>query len=366
MERRSAERRAWPRGPAHLLVLCALLAACEATGPEPPGQEAPRVPLREVAAQREVRIGIGAAAGRYFGATTGLGVKYNQVLAREFNVLTPENDMKHERLQPSRGVFDFTRADAMVEFAEQQGMKVRGHTLVWHNQNASWLADRSWTAEEAAALLDEHVTTVVGRYRGRVAAWDVVNEAVDDRGVLRPTPWAGGAGRSYIEQAFRAARAADPDALLFYNDYSLEWPGPKQDSVFALLRDLRERGVPVDGIGFQGHFEVGGGTPSRHALRVAFDRFAALGLRVHVTELDIRVPVPATAGSLQTQAQNYRDVFEVCAQTPACDMVVTWGFTDLDSWVPGHFPGKGAALLFDASIEPKPAYWAVHDLLSGM
>jgi endo-1,4-beta-xylanase len=336
------------------------LCAC---GSEPVGDDgtpAPRVPLRELAEARG--LGIGSAADRSFHLAGDEGVAFRAVLAGEFDVLTPENDMKHDRLQPSRGVFDFVRADSLVAFAEANDMRVRGHTLVWHRQLASWLTAGVWTADEVRALLEEHVTTVVRHYRGRIAAWDVVNEAFADDGSLRSGFWNDHLGREYIELAFAWAHAADPEAALYYNDYGLEWSSAKTDSAIALLGDLVTRGVPVHGIGFQAHFQAGQ-LPSQDDLVAVFNRFAALGLAIHVTELDIRIPLPATAEDLQTQAENFARVAGACLRVPACAMVVLWGFTDGDSWIPAAFPGFGQALIFTAAYQPKPAYWALHDLL---
>jgi endo-1,4-beta-xylanase len=364
------------RARAAAALVAALLAACgggggDPTGPsvQPPTTNPPTAtatPLRQLITDRGHRIRVGAAAGALFNRTDAAGTQFMTVLAREFNVLTAENDMKPDALQPSRGAFRWARADSMVDFAARNGMTVRGHTLVWHNQLPAWLSAASLSADQLRTAFDEHITAAVGHFRGKLIAWDVVNEAVDDAGALRgaSTIW-GRLGREYIERAFRVARAADPNVALFYNDYSLEWPGAKQDSVYALLRDLKARGVPVDGIGFQGHFIAGGGTPSRAALEQTFRRFAELGLKIHVTELDVRMPMPATDANLQAQAQNYRAVFEACAAVPACEMVVTWGLTDLSSWIPTTFPGQGDALLFDAAFRPKPAYTAVNDFLAG-
>jgi endo-1,4-beta-xylanase len=292
------------------------------------------------------------------------GTQFKTIARREFSALTAENDMKHQRLQPQRGVFRFERADSLVAYAEASGMQMRGHTLVWHQQNASWLSAGSWTQEQARALLQEHITTVMSHFRGRIVAWDVVNEALNDDGSLRSTFWLANVGADYIDEAFRAARLADPQALLFYNDYNIEGINAKSDSVYALVRGMQQRGVPIDGVGFQGHFQAGN-LPSKQALATNIARFAALGLKVHFTELDIRLQQPSTLAQQSTQADNYRDVFDVCIQSTACQMIVTWGLTDKESWIPGTFSGWGEALLFDTQYRPKIAYWAVHNLLSG-
>jgi endo-1,4-beta-xylanase len=351
------------------LLLCALLGAaagCSSPtasggGTEPPptgggGTTPTPDPLRTLADRHSIRFG--AAVGRLFPDDA----RFTAVLEREFSMLTPENDLKFDATEPARGQYRFTRADAMLDFAVSKGMTVRGHTLVWHNQLPAWLTSGSWTRDEAREIMENHIAALVGHYKGQLAAWDVVNEAIDDAGAPRAGFWLNTIGPDYIELAFRAARAADPDAALYYNDYSLEYGGAKTDAVYQLLSDLKGRGVPIDGIGFQAHFEAGK-LPSLETMKSVFARFAALGLKIQITELDIRVPMPATAASLQTQAADYRTVVTACRETPACNAIVTWGVTDADSWVPTTFPGFGAPLLFDAAYAPKPAYTAVAEAL---
>ena len=352
-----------------LLVAAACGGSADAGPAGPAAPTAPRVPaaptpLRTLAETRRLHIGVGTAIGSYFNRADAAGTEYMAVLKREFNVVTPENDLKFSALRPTRATFRFARPDSMLEFATANGMRMRGHTLVWHNQLPSWLTGGTWTQAEGVALLDEHIAAVVGHYKGKIAAWDVVNEAFDDSGVPRTTFWSTLIGPSYIAQAFRSAAAADPGARLFYNDYNIETIGAKSNAVLAMLAELKASGVPVHGVGLQAHF-IAGQAPSRDALVANMNRFAALGLAIEITELDIRVPVPASAAALQTQAQNYADVVRACLDVPACDMVVAWGFTDLSSWVPSTFAGQGAALLFDESFQPKPAYTAVNVLFAG-
>ena len=318
-------------------------------------------PLR-VSMARHNRL-IGAAADRGFNVPGAEGAQFRALLGREFSVFTPENDLKHARLRPARDVYRFDRADSLVAFAQAQGMKVRGHTLVWHRQLAPWLTRGTWTAEEVRGQLVEHITTVAGHYRGKLAAWDVVNEAIDDTARFRASFWSNHLGRNYIELAFRTAHAADPDVPLFYNDYNIEDINPKSDSTYVMIRDLVRRGVPIHGIGFQAHFRAGR-LPARESITANFARFAALGLKIHITELDIRIEEPFTPAALQTQAQDYRLVVDVCLQTTVCEMVVLWGVTDRYSWIPGSFPGTGAALLFDGDYQPKPAYNALQERLA--
>jgi endo-1,4-beta-xylanase len=191
-----------------------------------------------------------------------------------------------------------------------------------------------------------------------------VNEPVDDNAQRRVTFWSTALGSNYIARAFTLARLADPTALLFYNDYNIEGLSAKSDTVYAMLSALKAGGVPVDGIGMQGHFIVGQ-LPTRASLLANFARFAALGLKIEITELDIRVPLPATAQNLAQQATDYQTIVYACVQSAACDAVELAGVYDGDSWVPSAFPGYGSALLYDSTFHPKPAYTAVSLFLAG-
>lgn len=312
---------------------------------------------------------IGTAVG-YTGTTFPNSAAYTTVLGREFNVLVPENVGKWGILRsdgPTSWRFQFM--DEMLAFAEARGMKVRGHTLAWHAFNPAWLnalTPANTTREQAIALLTDHADSVVARYRGRIRDWDVVNEAIGDAGGARRTAaesvWERLIGPDYVEIAFRAAAAADPAARLFYNDYSIETNGAKQNAVFDLVKDLVDRGVPIHGVGFQAHF-IQGSTPADAQLSASMDRFAALGLEVQLTELDIRIQGTPTTEKLAAQAEEYRRVIDVCIAHPACNTVVVWGIDDGNSWVPNTFPGFGAPLLYTSTFVPKPAYAAVQESL---
>jgi endo-1,4-beta-xylanase len=324
--------------------------------------------LRDAAARSSRELG--AAAGKLFGVNSA----YDLTLRREFSMLTPENAMKWSQIhRDGRTAYRWETPDAMVAFAESNRMGVRGHALVWHSQNSDWVESGTWTAAELTAVLREHIGVVVGRYKGRIAQWDVVNEALDEQGRLRvnESVWSRVIGPSYIETAFRAARLADPDAILTYNEYGLEWGGSKQDSAVAMLRRFKAAGVPVDAVGFQAHYQIsadGGGVPSKQSLIDVFNRFASLGLQVAITELDIGVrttPTPATAVELTAQANGYANVVSACVAVPACRTIVTWGVTDAASWVPNYYPGYGDALLFDATYARKRTYFAVRSGLGG-
>jgi endo-1,4-beta-xylanase len=307
--------------------------------------------------------------GTALDATLGTSTTYDALVAREFSIITAENAQKWQTIHPTRATYNFTRGDQLLAFAQSKQMRMRGHTLAWHQQNPSWLTATPWTADTLAQILKDHITAVLTHYKGTIYAWDVVNEAFNDNGSVRATVWSNTLGRGYIETAFRAARAADPATLLFYNDYSIEFQSFKQESTYVMLADFKNRGVPVDGIGFQAHFQInadGSGMPSRASFTSTLQRFAALGLKIHLTELDIRIRTPgATATELTAQAQGYTDVVAACMAVPACEVITVWGVKDNESWVPGTFPGYGSPLLFDAALAKKATWTAVKNSLGG-
>jgi endo-1,4-beta-xylanase len=300
---------------------------------------------------------------------------YASTLAREFNLLEPEDAMKWEALRPDRQSFDFSQADRIVDFASAHGMKVRGHTLVWHRQNPPWLAEGHYTAEQLTQILERHIKTVVSHYRGKVFAWDVFNEAFDEpvQGKLRSTLWydqpgIGSAqkGTAYIERCFRWAHEADPEALLFYNEAEAETMNPKSDAVYAMVQDFRRRGVPLDGVGFEMH--ISKLHPDMASISANIGRFTALGVQVHITEMDVSLPVDAhvdpTPDDLKLQAEVYRQIATACLSHPGCSAIQTWGFTDKYSWIGSHTKKtRGAALPFDANYQPKPAFEALRSAL---
>ena len=244
-------------------------------------------------------------------------VKYAATLGREFNTLVPEDAMKFGALQPSQAKFDFANADLIVDFAMRHAMQIRGHTLLWHARIPKWLLDGTFSSKEVFQILREHIQTVVGRYRGKIYAWDVVNEAVDDNTNLRQSFWLNTLGEDYISEAFVWAHEADPQAKLFYNDYGGEALGPKSDAIYNLLRDLKTRGIPVDGIGLQSHFSVEK-PPNFEDVVANLKRLAALGLEIHVTELDVGVSPPLTPEKLERQADVYRQYLSACLSVANC------------------------------------------------
>lgn len=288
---------------------------------------------------------------------------YPRTLAREFNILTPENAMKFETIHPDKGRYDFHKADVIIDFAEANDMQVRGHTLVWDSQLPSWLTEGEWTRDELIEILRDHIVTVVGHYRGRVVAWDVVNEAIADDGSLRDTIWLRGIGPEYIEMAFRWVHEADPDALLFYNDYGAEGLSPKSDAVYALVQGLLQQGVPIHGVGFQMHTGLDC-CPKPENVAANMKRLSALGLDVHITEMEVKIKKPVTEKKLAQQAHIYRNILDVCLSADNCKAFVMWGFTDRHSYIPYALPGWDAAFIFDESYRPKPAYNALLNVLT--
>jgi endo-1,4-beta-xylanase len=312
-------------------------------------------PLRVHAAARGIYMGDAVDNNEISDST------YRTHIATEFSSLTPGNAMKWDSTEPNQGQFSYGRADAIMDLAEANNQSVRGHTLVWHNQTPSWVQNLSATAMTSA--LQNHIANVVGHYKGRLYAWDVVNEVLNEDGTMRNSFWYQKLGTSYIATAFRAARAADPNAKLYINDYNTDGLGSKSDGMYSLVQSLLSQGVPIDGVGFQAHLAIQYGFPTQ--MQQNLQRFANLGLDVAITELDVRMQLPSDSSKLATQATYYRNVMNACLAVTRCVGVTTWGYTDKYSWIPSVFPGEGAALLVDENFQVKPAYTAVHDALAG-
>ncbi|MBZ5622738.1 MAG: endo-1,4-beta-xylanase [Acidobacteriia bacterium] len=290
---------------------------------------------------------------------------YARTLGGEFNLVVPENAMKFAETEPARDQYNFCAADQIVAFAQANGMKIRGHNLVWQQDLPAWLTNGKFSSDEAAKILQDHIVTVAGRYKGKLIAWDVVNEAIAYGPPYDPQPsyWLTTLGSGYIDQAFRWAHDADPFAKLFYNDTGGEGLGAKSDAVYNLVQGLISRGVPIDGVGLQMHTTTTG-APSVDSISANIKRLGALGLEVHITEMDVRVPVPASASDLAAQATVYKNVASACLANSNCTALLTWGVSDANSWIPGAYPGFGAALLFDQQFQPKPAWQAVAGLFA--
>ncbi|MDY0816206.1 endo-1,4-beta-xylanase [Kitasatospora purpeofusca] len=307
------------------------------------------------AAQAAGATALGAAAagsGRYFGTAvpaSKLGdPTYAGILDREFNAVTPENEMKWATVEPSRGSFDFAPADSIVNHASAHGQKTRGHTLVWHSQLPDWVKSVG-DAGTLRAVMNNHITTEMNHYKGRIYAWDVVNEAFADGSTQhRDSVFQSVLGNGFIEEAFRTARTADPSAELCYNDYKIEnWTDAKTQGVYSMVKDFKARGVPIDCVGFQSHFGPGGPPAT---FRTTLSNFAALGVDVQITELDIA----------QASATAYASAVRTCLDIARCTGITVWGIRDSDSWRTGENP-----LLFDNNGNRKPAYNAVLTTLGG-
>ncbi|TDE59277.1 beta-1 4-xylanase [Nonomuraea mesophila] len=313
-------------------------------------------PLRTHAQSRGKFIGAALATSPLSNETA-----YRNIAATEFNQITAENVMKWDTTEPSQNQFNFSGADAIVNFATQNNQQVHGHTLVWHNQTPGWVQGLGAGAMRDA--MENHIAAVVGRYADNpaVVSWDVVNEIFDENGGWRSSFWYNTLGQSFVADAFRAAREADPDARLCINDYNVEGINAKSTAMYNLVRSLRQQGVPVDCVGLQGHLSIQYGFPND--LQQNLERFAALGVQVRITELDIRMQTPRNSSKDATQATYYRNAVNACLAVTACAGVTIWGFTDRHSWVPDTFPGEGAALIYDENYQSKPAYDAVHDAL---
>jgi endo-1,4-beta-xylanase len=287
-----------------------------------------------------------AERGRYFG-TAVVASKlsdpvYLNLLNTEFTSVTPENEMKMDATQPRQNTFTFDNADRIVNHAISQGMKVRGHTLAWHSQQPSWMQVLSGPALRQAMI--NHITVVMTYYRGKIDSWNVVNEAIADgtSGALRVSNLQR-TGNDWVEVAFRTARAADPEAKLCYNDYYIEdWNLAKTQAVYRMVQDFKNRGVPIDCVGFQSHFHSGSPYPSN--FRQTLSNFAALDVDVEITELDVAAPS-------QVQADTYANVVNDCLAVPRCKGITVWGIRDIDT-----FRVSGAPLLFDRDGQKKPAY----------
>jgi endo-1,4-beta-xylanase len=338
-------------------------------------------PLRSVPVGSAVRLD-----------TLQSNARYRSTFVREFDSLTPENEMKMSALQPRRGQFDFEAADELVRFGLRNGKAVRGHTLIWGQALPLWLVDHGtteklglrlppialpprpgplgtlldetttlltgWSRGELLAVMKEHIRRVMRHFAGDVREWDVVNEPMAADGTLAPTVWRRFIGPDYVAQALRTAHTADPRAKLFINDYAVESPGPKLEGLLALVRDLKARRVPLDGIGLQAHFHIAQ-TPDEATLTETIRAFEQMGLEVQITEMDVGTSLlgVSRAERMQRQALAYGAAARACNAVAACTRLTTWGFTDAVTWLPAAESG----LLFDRSYRPKPAYAALRE-----
>lgn len=359
-----------------VMLATGLLASCASVDNSAP-------PTLKSAFQKDFKIGV-AVNERQF---TGQDTNGDSIILAQFNSISPENILKWESVHPQPDRFAFDGPDKYVEFGEQHQMLIVGHTLVWHSQTPSWVfQDAEGKPLDRDALLKrmhDHIQTVVGRYKGRIKIWDVVNEALNDNGTMRQSPWFRIIGEDYVAKAFEYAHEADPDAILRYNDYSLE-NAPKLNGAIALIKKLQAEHVPVMAIGMQGHANLNWPTPELED--TAITEFSKLGLQINVTELDIDAsrggqrnqsadvalngqsrtnavpPVTGlTAEGQQKLAERYSELFKVFLKhRDVIKLVTFWGVTDADSW-----RKRGSPLLFDGDWKPKPAFDAVIQAAAG-
>jgi endo-1,4-beta-xylanase len=339
--------------------------------------------LRALGAQVQLRIGTAAIPNDLSDPTL------SQITADQFSVLTPGNEMKWQVVEPTQGNFNWTGADNLVNFAEEHHERVRGHTLVWHNQLPDWLtegvADGKISNSQLRDLLHQHITTEVSRYRGRIWQWDVLNEMFTDSNPSQLNPsdfWISHLGAGIIADAFRWAHAADPEALLCYNDYNIageDGSNAKFNAALTMVQNLRNQKVPIDCVGDQGHLDLQFGF-NPILMTQDLQAYARLGLKVAITEADVRTFVETT-DSDQTPivspteptpshtadpagADWYTGMLQSCLAVKACISFTVWGFADAESWIPGTFKGEGDADLYDVNLSPKPQYTALQQTLS--
>src|SRR4051794_28532520 len=295
---------------------------------------------------------LGAAAaqsGRYFGTAIAQGrlndSTYTTIASREFNMVTAENEMKPDATEPNQNQFNFSAGDAIYNWATSHGMKVRGHTLAWHGQQPGWMQNMSGTTLRNAMI--NHINGVMAHYKGKLAYWDVVNEAFNEDGSRRNSNLQG-TGNDWIEVAFKTARTADPGVKLCYNDYNIEnWNYGKTQGVYRMIQDFKNRGVPIDCVGLQTHFTGGSSLPGN--FEQTLSSFAALGVDVALTEVDVT----------NSSTSQYAGLTQACMNVARCVGITVWGVRDSDSWRSGENP-----LLFDGGGNKKAAYNSVLNALN--
>jgi endo-1,4-beta-xylanase len=304
---------------------------------------------------------------------------YAQITGDQFSTVTPGNEMKWQVVEPTRGTYDWSGGDRLVSFAQQHDQLVRGHTLVWHNQLPDWLTtgvgNGTISNADLRNLLRKHITDEVTHFRGKIWQWDVANEFFTDSNPSGLNPndfWISHLGPGVLPDAFRWAHAADPHALLFYNDYNIageDGSNAKSDAVYAWVKTMLAQHVPIDGIGDQGHLDTQYGFPTK--LTADLQRFANLGLKVAITEADVRTfvnnatdQVPTDQLATLAQPYEFSEMLKACLAVRSCISFTAWGFGDANSWIPGFFTGEGYATLYDVNLNPKAAYTALQEDLS--
>ena len=300
-------------------------------------------------------VGVAVQANRLSGS-------YNTVIAREFNSITAEYEMKMNITHPTATTYNWGPADAMVKYAEDNNMQVHGHALIWHSSTPSWVENFSGTNQEFEDMIEEYITTVVTRYKGRIRSWDVVNEAIGDGGgVLRESVYKKKMGADYIAKCFQFAHAADPDAILFYNDYNIEFDATKQNAMLSLVSNLQSNNIPIHGVGFQMHISYN--FPSKSTLELITKKVTDKNLLVHFSEVDVRVnpnndQTTLTSERAELQRLKMKEMVEVFMGMPEASRyaITMWGLRDADTWLIDFWGQPDWPLLFNNDFTPKPAY----------
>jgi endo-1,4-beta-xylanase len=348
--------------------------------PAPPAQgHGNGTPLRNLGDR--VGLKIGTAVIPFDLNTQG----YQVITGQQFDLVTPGNEMKWETVEPTQGTYDWSAADRLVQFAQEHGQQVRGHTLLWENQYPTWITqgvnNGTISNDKLRDLLQKHITDEVTHFKGKIWQWDVANEFMANSWDPKPNPdgvknnfWVQHLGEGIIADAFRWAHEADPNALLFYNDYNItgeDGNNAKFTAAYNFVKSLQAQGVPIAGVGEQAHLDTQNGFNATK-FQQDLQAFGDLGLKVAVTEADVRtfvnngtdqVPTGGDA-AVAAQVQDWQGLIDGCLAVKQCISFTAWGFGDIDSWVPYTFPGEGAAGLYDVNLTPKPQYYALQQELA--
>jgi endo-1,4-beta-xylanase len=323
--------------------------------------------LRKLADAKHVSFGTAFAWRNGFDRTT-----YDQQASANFNSLTPEAGLYFRPLQPKRGVWDFATADSIVQFAQEHRMTARGQHLIWHHRFQKtegllpdWLISEQFTRSEVSAIMKDFIQTTMThfktKYPGVIKSWCVVNEAASgtDPATFTPSFWFDHLGASFVDDAFRWAHEADPEAILYYNDWGAEGMNAKSDFIYSMAKGLKSRGIPINGVGLQCHFSLTD-YPGKAAIQQNIDRLAAAGLEIYITELDVKIEGDVTDGKLQQQAGIYRDMIDLCLDNAACKSFTLWGFNDAQSWL----DEANSPTIMNRDYSPKPAFYELKRALA--
>lgn len=315
--------------------------------------------------------------GLYIGAAVDIELlrtdkEYRELLAREFNMITPENAMKWWALQDEQDKFTFKDADDIVSFAKENNLAVRGHTLVWDKKLPKWLTEANLSKYEVESLVKNHIQTVVSHFKGQLYAWDVVNEALTSMGLDEQSFLFKAMGSNYIHQVFRWTHEADSKTKLFYNEWGADVPNKKHEAMYKMLEDMVKERVPIHGVGLQMHVGLGSARlaediPAVGEVKMAIDKIGKLGLEVHITEMDVQIQggTGSVEERLKEQAVVYKNILQEALSCPNFKALVQWGVNDKYSWIHDFTGQHDAPLLFDENNKPKPAYFAIKELLEG-